>query len=193
VKVLARAEHQDAARAIAGRAAAAVREKLGPWILGEGPGSAVDFMAAALRAKKLTLALAESCTGGLVAQLITEQPASDYFSGGVVVYANEAKTSLLAVPKETLEKHGAVSKATAIAMAEGCRRVLESDLAVAITGIAGPTGGTAEKPVGLVHVALATKEGTEHHELNLRGDRFRVQRMAAFSALKYVLAYARGD
>jgi nicotinamide-nucleotide amidase len=184
VKVLARGKDAADAKHKSETTAAKVREILAPWIFGEGPGSVIDFAAAAFRAKKKTLALAESCTGGLVAQLLTEAPASDYFLGGVVVYANSAKQALLGVPESLLAAHGAVSEPVALAMAEGARKTLGSDVAVSITGIAGPTGGSAEKPVGLVFIAIASAAGTHAHKLQFRGDRFRIQRMAAFTAIK---------
>ncbi len=184
VKVLARGKDAADAKQKSEKAAAVVREKFAPWIFGEGPGSVIDFAAAAFREQKKTLALAESCTGGLVAQLLTEVPASDYFLGGVVVYANSAKHALLGVPVALINDHGAVSEPVAIAMAEGARKNIGADVAVSITGIAGPTGGSAEKPVGLVYIAVATKDGTQAHKLQFRGDRFRIQRMAAFTAVK---------
>ncbi|MCC6807845.1 MAG: competence/damage-inducible protein A [Deltaproteobacteria bacterium] len=193
VKVLAKGSDEDDAKQRAEKASAVVRKILAPWIFGEGPGSVIDFAAQIFREKKLTLALAESCTGGLLSQLLTEQPASDYFIGAAVTYANSAKTTLLRVPNGLIEEHGAVSAPVAKAMAEGARHVFGSDLAVAITGIAGPTGGSAEKPVGLVHIALATAAGTTPHELQFRGDRFRIQRMAAYTALKIATTYARAS
>lgn len=108
-----------------------------------------------LRTRGWRLALAESCTGGLVGHWITEIPgSSDYFLGGVIAYSNQAKEQLLGVHDSTLLQHGAVSEATAREMAAGVRRLLGADVALAVTGIAGPGGGTPDKPVGLVYVAL---------------------------------------
>ncbi len=113
-----------------------------------------------LREQGLTLAVAESCTGGLLGHCITEVAgSSNYFLGGIISYSNEAKEKLLGVRHETLLAQGAVSEETAREMAQGARRVLGSDLALAITGVAGPGGGTAEKPVGFTYVALADARG----------------------------------
>jgi PncC family amidohydrolase len=115
-----------------------------------------ELAARTLTARGLTLALAESCTGGLVAHRVTNVPGSSaFFLGGVVAYANQAKVDLLAVRPETLAAHGAVSEETAREMAQGARARFGADVALSVTGIAGPTGGTQEKPVGLVYVALA--------------------------------------
>ncbi len=109
-----------------------------------------------LSVRGLTLALAESCTGGLVGHWITNVPGSStYYLGGVVAYASSVKVSLLGVPSDLLSRYGAVSEETALAMARGARRILSADVGLAVTGIAGPGGGTDEKPVGLVFIALA--------------------------------------
>jgi nicotinamide-nucleotide amidase len=118
------------------------------------------------------LATAESCTGGLIAACLTEVPgASKVLDRGYVVYANRAKHGLLDVPEALLVELGAVSEPVARKMAEGARVHAETALAIAVTGVAGPGGGTKEKPVGLVHLALAHEGGTEHRELRLKGDR----------------------
>jgi PncC family amidohydrolase len=119
-----------------------------------------------LTAKNLTLALAESCTGGLVSHRLTEVPGSSaYFLGGIVSYANTAKEQLLGVNHNTLYNYGAVSAETALKMAQGARLALGADIGLSVTGIAGPTGGTPDKPVGLVYVALASRseERCERH------------------------------
>ena len=119
-----------------------------------------------------TLVIAESCTGGLLGHLITEVPGSSaYFKGGVVTYSDEMKELLLGVRRETLIAHGAVSSAVAHEMAEGACSRLDSDYALSITGIAGPTGGTEEKPVGLTYVGMATPDGTQVHEYVWQGGR----------------------
>jgi nicotinamide-nucleotide amidase len=128
---------------------------------------------AALRRRKLTLATAESCTGGLIAASLTEiAGSSDIVDRGFVTYSNEAKTELLGVPAPLIAAHGAVSEAVARAMAEGALAASKADLAVAVTGIAGPGGATPTKPVGLVHLALARRGGATHHRREVfPGDR----------------------
>jgi len=120
----------------------------------------------ACRRKGLMLATAESCTGGLIAAILTEVPgSSDVVERGFVTYSNEAKTAMLGVPTETIESHGAVSEAVARAMAEGALAHSRADIAVAVTGVAGPGGGTPEKPVGLVHFGATARGGeTERRE-----------------------------
>jgi len=126
---------------------------------------------AAARAKGLRIATAESCTGGLIAALLTEiAGSSDVFERGFVTYSNAAKEQLLGVPRETLSEHGAVSEAVARAMAEGAIINSEADLSVAVTGIAGPGGGTPRKPVGLVHIAASRKGGDTIHRECRFGD-----------------------
>jgi len=136
------------------------------------------------RARALTVATAESCTGGLVGARLTDPPgASDVFLGGVVAYANAVKESELGVPAAVLERHGAVSAETAAAMAQGARARLGADVTVAVTGIAGPSGGTPEKPVGLVHVHVAGPDGDLGRELVITGDRDAIRRRATATAL----------
>jgi nicotinamide-nucleotide amidase len=132
------------------------------------PPDLIDRAAALIarcRAANLTLATAESCTGGLIAGLLTEIPGSSaVVERGFVVYSNEAKQELLGVPVETIERHGAVSEATARAMAEGALEASRADIAVSVTGVAGPDGGTPSKPVGLVWFACARRGATAAHE-----------------------------
>jgi PncC family amidohydrolase len=148
---------------------------------------------AACRERGVRLATAESCTGGLVAHLITEVPgSSDYFSGGIVSYANDVKIGLVDVPADVLEAHGAVSAQVARAMAEGVRRRLSVDLAVAVTGVAGPDGGTAAKPVGLTYVAVADADGGDVRRFVWDSDRSGNKRLSAGSALELVLSRLTG-
>lgn len=147
---------------------------------------------ALLRDRGLTLATAESCTGGLVAHLITSVSGSSfYYLGGFVTYSNEAKEALLGVQRETLFTHGAVSEETALEMARGARERLDADIGIATTGIAGPTGGTAEKPVGLVYVALsaANMQICERHLW--QGDRMANKEQSAQAALRLVEGYVQ--
>jgi nicotinamide-nucleotide amidase len=141
------------------------------------------------RAHGLTITTAESCTGGLIAALITEIPgSSEIFMRGVVTYANAAKIDMLGVPAALIATHGAVSEEVARAMAEGARRATQADIALAATGIAGPGGGSTEKPVGLVHLACATRTGTTHARHHFTGDRSAVRLQAAAAALAMVCA-----
>lgn len=143
-----------------------------------------------LRERNWTLAVAESCTGGLLAMRVTEIPgASEYFRGGVVAYSNAVKEEVLGVPREVLLQHGAVSRECAQAMAGAVRRLLGADLALAVTGIAGPGGGTEAKPVGLVYLALATPTGIEVRELFLVGSRQGNRWSASEAALELLLDY----
>jgi nicotinamide-nucleotide amidase len=138
----------------------------------------------------LTLATAESCTGGLVAHRITNVPGSSaYFVGGIVAYANDAKQALLGVRAETLAAHGAVSEQTAREMARGARQALGADLAVAITGIAGPTGGTPDKPVGLTFVALSAPDVDRVERHLWAGSRLENKDASAEAALRLVVSW----
>ena len=138
----------------------------------------------------LTVGTAESCTGGLIAERLTDVPgSSDYFLGGIVTYSDEAKTSLLGVAPELLAARGAVSEEVAVEMARGARSVLGADWGLCSTGIAGPGGGSDDKPVGTVHVAVAGPAATgggdvEHRRLSLVGDRQRVRRLTSQWALE---------
>jgi PncC family amidohydrolase len=145
-----------------------------------------------LTASGLTVAAAESLTGGRLAAALTRLPGSSaYFLGSVVAYANEVKTNLLGVPATVLIEHGAVSEACARAMAEGARRLMGARLAVASTGIAGPDGGSPVKPIGLVWLAVAGDEGIRTAEHRFTGDRQTVTEAATAEALRF-LAHATG-
>jgi nicotinamide-nucleotide amidase len=167
------------------KAAALAREKLDAYLYAEGAETMEQAVVRLARAAGKTVATAESCTGGMVAGRITNVPgSSEIFRYGWVTYANEAKTAELGVPAELLARHGAVSAEVARAMAEGALRAAGADFAVAVTGIAGPTGGTPEKPVGLVYLALARTGGptdVTKDNLSTARDTFRV--MAAQRAL----------
>ena len=143
------------------------------------------------------MAVAESCTGGLISAAITELPGSSgYFLGGVVSYANSAKESFLDVPRALLDEHGAVSREVAVAMAAGARTRFGADLAVAVTGVAGPDGGTLDKPVGMVYIGIATANETSVRHKHLQAeravrDRARIREGAAFAALAWLHAVAK--
>jgi PncC family amidohydrolase len=143
-----------------------------------------------LREQGLTLAVAESCTGGLVGHRITNVPgSSDYYRGSITAYACDVKEALLHVRGETLADHGAVSEQAAREMAEGVRRAIGSDVGVSVTGIAGPTGGTAEKPVGLVYIALVAPDGEWVERHVWAGDRLENKARSADAALDLLRRY----
>ena len=153
--------------------------------------SPAERLVAKLKERGLTCATAESCTGGSVGGAITAVPGSSaVFLGGVISYANEVKRDVLGVPQEILDTHGAVSPECAERMAAGARRLLKADLAVSLTGIAGPDGGSAEKPVGLVWFGLATKDGVRTEKMVFGGDRAAVRAQAVDHALGLLLSAA---
>ncbi|MBD0330408.1 MAG: CinA family nicotinamide mononucleotide deamidase-related protein [Thermoleophilia bacterium] len=177
----------DAAAPRADALADELAERLAPYVFAREARSVEEVVLALCRARGLTLATAESCTGGLVAARLTEVPgASDVLLGGVVAYADSLKAVELGVPQELLARHGAVSAEVAAAMARGACRRLGADVAVAVTGIAGPGGGTDEKPVGLVHLHVSAPDGERSSRLELHGDRGAVRRRAAVTALHLV-------
>lgn len=138
--------------------------------------------------RALTLSVAESCAGGLISNLITDIPgSSSYFRGAVVAYSNEAKVGLLKVPKKFIEKDGAVSERTAAAMARGARRIFSSDLALSVTGIAGPSGGSPAKPVGIAYIAVSSRNGVKARKVNFSGSRLALKRRFAEAALKMLV------
>ena len=148
--------------------ARAIYERFGPLIVGEGTEDVVDALVASLMRTGTSLAVAESCTGGMIASALTEIPGvSRVFLGGVVSYANSAKVNLLGVPARLIEEHGAVSAEVAEAMARGARERFLADLGLSVTGVAGPSGGTPEKPVGLVYLGIATADGVESRRLEI--------------------------
>lgn len=156
--------------------------------------TAAENLVEILKAASLTCAVAESCTGGGVGAAITSVAgSSDVFAGGVISYSNDVKRGVLAVGEETLGRFGAVSSETAAEMAEGVRRLVKSDLAVSVTGIAGPGGGSEEKPVGLVWFALASAEGTRTEKALFPGSRGEVRSAAVRHALGMLAAAAMGS
>jgi PncC family amidohydrolase len=139
---------------------------------------------------RLTLATAESCTGGLIGHRLTNVPgSSEYFLGGIIAYANVIKERVLSVSRQTLDTHGAVSAETAVEMARGARRMLGVDIAISVTGIAGPGGGTPEKPVGLVYIALAAPDFERVEQFVWNQDREGNKWESAEAALRLVLEY----
>ena len=172
------------AEARAERILDAVRRLFGEAIFAEGKEEIASLVVTRLTARGERLALAESCTGGLIAEMITSVPGSSkVFDLGLVAYANQVKMALLEVPAEDLLRHGAVSEVVARSMAEGARRRGSATWGIGVTGVAGPDGGTPEKPVGTVHLAVAGPEGTRSSEHHFFGDRRRVRLTAAYTAL----------
>ncbi|MFH1359818.1 MAG: CinA family protein [Candidatus Omnitrophota bacterium] len=149
-----------------------------------------EKIAKKLLSKGKTLSLAESCTGGFLANQLTNIPGSSrFFVLSCVTYSNKSKEMLLGVPKKLIQRHGAVSQAVAEKMAKNVRRILKTDFGLAITGIAGPSGGTKTKPIGLTYIALATKDKVECHRYIFEGGRLCVKSKAAKSALRLLLRF----
>ena len=177
----------EAAQARADEVAGLVEDELDDTVYSRDGQSLEQIVGYWLQMRNATLAVAESCTGGLLAERITSIAGSSrYFVGGAVVYSNNLKTEFSGVPADMIERHGAVSQEVAAALAEGIRYRCESTLGVGITGVAGPGGGTAEKPVGLVFHAVASDLGTEVIQRNYPGDRKRIRRFASTMALDMV-------
>jgi nicotinamide-nucleotide amidase len=174
----------DAAQARADEVAGLVEDELDDAVYSRNGESLEQIVSYWLQMRNATVAVAESCTGGLLAERITSVSGSSrYFLGGAVVYSNQLKTELAGVPVEMIHRHGAVSREVAAALAEGIRYRCESTLGVGVTGVAGPSGGTPEKPVGLVFHAVAGDSGTEVVQRNFAGDRKRIRRFASTMAL----------
>ncbi|MBZ5654228.1 MAG: competence/damage-inducible protein A [Acidobacteriia bacterium] len=182
-----RKESQAEAEARVEDLAGKIEDELGDAIFSHKGESIEQIVSYLLQMRGLTLAVAESCTGGLLAERITSLSGSSrYFLGGAVVYSNELKTQFANVPKALIDKYGAVSREVAAAMAEGIRKRCLSSYGVGITGVAGPTGGTEQKPVGLVYIGLAGDEGTQVVERNFPGDRKRIRTFATVQALEMI-------
>jgi nicotinamide-nucleotide amidase len=196
LRLTARAADADAAAALLAPVETELRARTGPLCFGSGDDSLASVVLQRLRQRGETLAVAESCTGGGLGAALTAVPgASDVFLGGVIAYANPLKQALLDVPAALLQEGGAVSDPVAIAMAEGVRRRTGSTWALAVTGIAGPGGGSAEKPVGLVHIALAGPQGTTSSPVRFGESRGRtwIQTLTVGEALNRLrLAMAEG-
>jgi nicotinamide-nucleotide amidase len=178
---------QDAAQRRVDEVAGLVEDELDDAVYSRNGESLEQIVGYWLQMRNASLAVAESCTGGLLAERITSiSGSSRYFLGGAVVYSNRLKTELAGVPAEMIERHGAVSREVAAALAEGIRYRCDSTLGVGITGVAGPSGGSPEKPVGLVFHAVAGDSGTEVVERNFPGDRKRIRRFASTMALDMI-------
>jgi nicotinamide-nucleotide amidase len=164
--------------------ASALRAPLDPYLFSEDERPVAELVLELCRARRYRMATAESCTGGLVAARLTDVPgASDVLAGGVVAYANDVKTAELGVSERLLAEHGAVSAEVAEAMAVGVRERLDVEVGISVTGVAGPAGGTPEKPVGLVYFHVSTPEGEEGRSFSLPGDRATIRSRATVSVL----------
>jgi len=185
--LLTRADSMEAAQARVDELAGKIEDELDDAVYSSKGESLEQIVGYYLQMRDATLAVAESCTGGLLGERITSVSGrSRYFLGGAVVYSNALKTDFAGVPAALIAKHGAVSREVAAAMAEGIRKRCQASLGIGITGVAGPTGGTPEKPVGLVYNALASENGTEVVEKSFPGDRKRVRWFASQQALDMV-------
>jgi nicotinamide-nucleotide amidase len=172
----------------------ALHERLGRVIYGDEQVDLARVVGDALRQRGLTIAVAESCTGGLLAKRLTDAAgSSDFMIGGIVTYADEAKIELLGVPAATIERHGAVSEETAVAMLDGIIGRTGADCAISITGIAGPGGGTEEKPVGTVWTGVAAGDERRVRLVRLFGDRSEIRERSVQAALKILLDMLLGE
>ena len=193
LRITAKAATVEEARALIVPVEKEVRDIFGPLVYGADVASMEEVVLGLLKEKGLTMGTAESCTGGLVAKRLTDlSGASAVFRGGVVSYTNEVKAGVLGVPQAMLDEFGAVSAQVARAMAQGARRVLGCDLAVSLTGVAGPDPDDRNNPVGLIYVALDTPEGTRVRELHLINGRARIRTVAATNAFDMVRRYLTG-
>ena len=193
LRITAKAPTVEEARALIVPVEQEVRGIFGPLVYGADVSSMEEVVLGLLKEKGLTLGAAESCTGGLVAKRLTDlSGASAVFKGGVVSYTNEVKAGVLGVPQAMLDEFGAVSAQVARAMAQGARKVLGCDLAVSLTGVAGPDPDDRNNPVGLIYVALDTPEGTRVRELHLINGRARIRTVAATNAFDMVRRYLTG-
>nr|HPQ81747.1 competence/damage-inducible protein A [bacterium] len=187
LKLVARAGESEDSNGIASRAAKAVRARLGDVVYGEGESSLPEVVGAMLSDRRMTISVAESCTGGLLSSAITDvSGSSSWFERGAVTYSNRAKIEILGVPEDVLRAHGAVSAEVAMSMADGMRRSSGASVAVAITGIAGPGGGSPEKPVGTVFIALSSEQETKANEFHFARERLMFKQMVSWTALDLV-------
>jgi nicotinamide-nucleotide amidase len=171
-----------------------IRTLMGPCVFATGEQRMEEVLGETLRKRHLTISVAESCTGGLIGHLLTNVPgSSDYFLGGIITYSNESKADLLGVSSGTLETHGAVSYTTVQEMAKGVRERLSSDIGLSVSGIAGPEGGTVEKPVGTVHIGLAANDKVLSGKYRFQGTREEIKLNTAMMALDWVRRYLHED
>jgi nicotinamide-nucleotide amidase len=193
IRIIASGSSAEEAQALADRTEDVVRKKLGDAIYAADGQTMEEVVGALLKQHRLTLAVAESCTGGLIGARITNiAGSSDYFERGAVTYSNNAKTEMLGVPQALIDRHGAVSSEVAGAMAEGVRQSAKTDIGLSVTGIAGPGGRSERKPVGLVYIALATAQGVRTAEHRFLGDREHIRMRSAQMALDMVRRHLIG-
>lgn len=186
--VLVKLNSQGHDQSLLDQAEQLVRQKLGQHVVAQGDETLAEVVANKLHAAEKTLSVAESCTGGLIAKLLTDCAGSSaFFERGAITYSNSAKHAMLGVDEQLLLDKGAVSYECAQAMANGIRQQSKTDFSLAVTGIAGPGGGTAEKPCGTVFIALASYQGTEVRECHFSGDRTQVRIKTAYTALDWLL------
>lgn len=194
LRITATAPNDAGARALIAPIEEELRRRFQDYIYGVDEDTLSSVVGKVLAARNQTLSVAESCTGGMLSQTLTDVPGSStYFMGGVVAYANGVKESALSVPHQTLVLYGAVSEATAKAMAEGVRSRLHTDYGVSVTGVAGPTGGTVEKPVGLVYVGVSDGVRTDVFELRMRGSRPQIRLRTCKQALWRLFQRVQSD
>lgn len=193
ISITVRGRHENATQSVLKRLERAVRERVGDHLYAAGQQTMEGVVAMQLKARGLTVAVAESCTGGLVAQRLTSIPgSSSFFDRGVIPYGNRAKTQLLKIPEHLIRSKGAVSDEVARAMAERVRERSDTDLGVGVTGIAGPGGGSKEKPVGLIFLAVADRNRTTSRSHLFGGDREGIRRRASQAALDLVRRIVTG-
>jgi nicotinamide-nucleotide amidase len=190
IRIIARAMNAEQSQSLIDRTEAVIREKLGDAVYGVDGMELEEVVGALLKQRRLALAVAESCTGGMIGARITNiAGSSEYFERGAIVYGNLSKTEMLGVPADLIERHGAVSSEVAAAMAQGIRQSARAGLGLAVTGIAGPGGGTEIKPAGLVYLALASPQGVKTAEHRFLGNREQVRIRASQMALDMVRRY----
>lgn len=193
IRIVVRESSAERSQTVIQKIEKIVRERLGDAVYGVDGQEMAEVIGALLKQRRLRLAVAESCTGGLIGSRITEiAGSSDYFDRAAVVYSNDSKTAMLGVPKELIEKHGAVSSEVAAAMAQGIQQASRTDIGVAATGIAGPGNDSEEKPVGLVYIGLATSDGVKTSEFRFLGTRAQIRLKTSQMALDMVRKHLIG-
>jgi nicotinamide-nucleotide amidase len=193
IRIIARGTSPEQAQSLSDTTEGVIRGKLGDAVYAVDGQTMEEVVGVLLKQRRLKLAVAESCTGGLIgARITTVAGSSEYFERGAVTYSNRAKTEMLGVPAELIERHGAVSSQVAAAMAEGIKLAAKADLGLSVTGIAGPGGGSEEKPVGLVYCGLASSQGVKTAEYRFLGDREQIRMRSSQMALDMVRKYLIG-